>query len=263
MSAAPPSPPSEPRSPTATTTATHMRSVAVEKAAESTLQILNMFPGALHLLPQTPQLHFLFTIIRNRETPRTDFVFYSERIMRLILEAALCLIPVRPCNVMTPTGALFRGVMPDDNGIVGVSIVRAGESMERVFREMCRGVRIGKILVQRNEASNDKGPDERYNYSKMPKDVASRRVMLLDPMCATGGSAIRAVEILTEQYKVPEENIIFLNLVAAPEGIKRFLHRFPKIQIVTAAIDDDLDENMYILPGLGDFGDRYFGTIEE
>lgn len=244
----------------AETGATHMKNFEI--CEESTEQILSMFPGRLHLIAQTPQLHFLFTVIRNRETQRMDFVFYSERIMRLILEAALCRIPVTTCNVVTPTGAVFKGVQPDDHGILGVSILRAGESMERVLREMCRGVRIGKILVQRDEASEDKGPDERFNYSKMPKDVASRRVLLLDPMLATGGSAIRAAEILTQQYGVKEENIIFLNLVAAPEGIKRFLSRFPKIEIVTAAIDDHLDGNRYVVPGLGDFGDRYFGTIE-
>lgn len=239
----------------------HMHSAGPE-SAESTQQILNMYPGHLLLLDQTPQLHFLFTVIRNAETQRTDFVFYSERIMRLILEAALCLIPVVPCNVITPTGSLFKGVRPDGNGIIGVSIMRAGESMERVLREMCRGVRIGKILIQRDETSEDKSPDSRYSYSKLPKDIASRRVLLLDPMCATGGSAIRAVEILINEYHVLEENIIFLNLVAAPAGIKRFLGRFPRIRFVTAAIDDELNEDMYIVPGLGDFGDRYFGTME-
>ncbi|CAJ1014843.1 putative Uracil phosphoribosyltransferase [Leishmania shawi] len=222
-----------------------------------------MFPGHLHLLPQTPQLHFLFTVIRNVETPRTDFVFYSERIMRLILEAALCMIPVKPFNVITPTGAVYKGVRPDDRGIIGVSIMRAGESMERVLREMCRGVRIGKILVQRDEASAEKVPDARFSYTKVPKDVASRRVLLLDPMCATGGSVIKATEILINEYGVDEENIIFLNAISAPAGLRKYLGRFPKVQIVTAAIDDDLDENMHILPGLGDFGDRYFGTIED
>ncbi|EPY26940.1 uracil phosphoribosyltransferase [Strigomonas culicis] len=134
--------------------------------------------------------------------------------------------------------------------------------MERVLREMCRGVRIGKILVQRDEKSEDKSPDERYNYSKMPKDVSSRHVLLMDPMIATGGSAIKATEILTQQYAVPEENIIFLNLVAAPEGIRRYLTRFPRVQFITAAIDDGMNDQRYILPGLGDFGDRYFGTID-
>ncbi|EPY33260.1 uracil phosphoribosyltransferase [Strigomonas culicis] len=236
--------------------------VAVPPGGESTQQILHLYPGQLHLLPQTPQLHFLFTVIRNVETQRTDFVFYSERIMRLILEAALCLIPVQPCNIKTPTGAVYQGVRPDAKGIIGVSILRAGESMERVLREMCRGVRIGKILVQRDEKSEDKSPDERYNYSKMPKDVSSRHVLLMDPMIATGGSAIKATEILTQQYAVPEENIIFLNLVAAPEGIRRYLTRFPRVQFITAAIDDGMNDQRYILPGLGDFGDRYFGTID-
>lgn len=229
---------------------------------ESTAQILNMFPGSLHLLPQTPQLHFLFTVIRDTDTERTDFVFYSERIMRLLLEAALCLIPVEPCNIVTPTGAEFKGVRPAQEGIIGVSIMRAGESMEQVLRDMCRGVRIGKILIQRDESSEDKGPDSRFNYSKLPKDVATRRVLLLDPMCATGGSAVRAIDILVKDYGVAEENIIFLNMVAAPEGIKRVLNSYPRVRFVTAAIDDGLDDKRYILPGLGDFGDRYFGTVE-
>lgn len=229
---------------------------------ESTEQILSLNPGKIHLLPQTPQLHFLFTIIRNKDTQRTDFVFYSERIMRLVVEAGLSLIPVATNNVYTPTGSIFRGVTPDHRGIMGVSILRAGESMERVLREMCRGIRIGKILVQRNENSEDKAPDERFNYSKMPKDVSERRVLLLDPMCASGGSAIKAVNILMEQYNVQPKNIIFLNLISAPEGLRRFISQFPEIPIVTAAIDEGLNENKYIVPGLGDFGDRYFGTLE-
>ncbi|EPY41648.1 uracil phosphoribosyltransferase [Angomonas deanei] len=240
----------------------HIPKQSPQDCEESVAQLLNMYPGQVHLLPQTPQLHYLFTVIRNRETQRTDFVFYSERIMRLILEAALCLIPMHTKNVVTPTGDVYKGVQPDEQGIIGVSILRAGESMERVLREMCRGVRIGKILVQRDEASEDKAPDSRYNYSKLPKDVATRHVLLLDPMIATGGSAIKATEILIQEYGVKEENIIFLNLVAAPAGIKRYLGRFPKIQFVTAAIDDGMNEERYIVPGLGDFGDRYFGTIE-
>lgn len=119
-----------------------------------THQLLSMYPEHLHLLQQTPQLHFLFTVIRDRATQRTDFVFYADRIMRLVLETALCLIPMTPTVVQTPTGATYAGVLPDSTqGIVGVSILRAGEAMERILREMCRGVRIGKILIQRNEQS--------------------------------------------------------------------------------------------------------------
>ncbi|EKG04982.1 uracil phosphoribosyltransferase, putative [Trypanosoma cruzi] len=221
--------------------------------------LLKEFPK-LHLVPQTNQLIFLFTIIRDKKTTRTDFVFYCERIIRLVVEAGLDLVPVLPKDVTTPTGAIYKGCMPDPQGIIGISILRAGESMERVLRETCRGIRIGKILVQRDEKTVEKCPDERYNYSKVPRDVAGRRVLLLDPMIASGGSAIHATDILIREYKVPEENIIFLNLITCPEGIRRYMSRFPKVHVVTAAIDGTLDDSKYIVPGLGDFGDRYFGT---
>ncbi|RNF00962.1 uracil phosphoribosyltransferase [Trypanosoma rangeli] len=214
----------------------------------------------LHLIPQTNQLKFLFTTIRNEKTLRTDFVFYCERIIRLVVEAGLDLVSVVPTDVMTPTGVVYHGCKPDSRGIIGISILRAGESMERALRETCRGIRIGKILVQRDETSAEKIPDERYNYSKIPKDVAGRCVLLLDPMIASGGSAIRATDILMKEYNVPEENIVFLNLITCPEGIRRYMGKFPKVRVVTAAIDSGLNDSKYITPGLGDFGDRYFGT---
>lgn len=221
--------------------------------------ILKEFPN-LHLIPQTRQLKFLFTVVRNRETSCCDFAFYAERIIRLVVEAGLDLVPVVPKDVVTPTTGVYHGCMPDGKGIIGVSILRAGESMERVLRETCRGVRTGKILVQRNESTDDKSPDERFRYSKFPSDVSDRHVLLLDPMLATAGSAICATEILLNEYKVKEENIIFLNLITCPEGINRYLKTYPKVRLVTAAIDDALDDRKYIVPGLGDFGDRYFGT---
>nr|CCC90208.1 putative uracil phosphoribosyltransferase [Trypanosoma congolense IL3000] len=223
--------------------------------------LLSEFPS-YHLLQQTNQLQYLFTIIRRQETTRTDFVFYSERIIRLIVETALNLIPTTPQDVVTPTGRVFHGCAPDGQGIIGISILRAGEAMERVLRETCRGIRIGKILVQRDETKPDKPPDERFNYSKIPSDVSKRHVLLLDPMIATGGSVIRATQVLVEEYNVPQENIIFLNLISSPEGIRRYLGAFPRVNVVSAALDGALDERKYIIPGLGDFGDRYFGTCE-
>ncbi|KAH9577237.1 hypothetical protein LSM04_000894 [Trypanosoma melophagium] len=224
-------------------------------------QLLKEYPK-FHLIPQTLQLRFLFTIIRDKNTTRTDFVFYSERIIRLVVEAGLELIPMCEKDVETPTGCTYHGCVPDESGIIGISILRAGESMEHALRETCRGVRIGKILIQRDETTEDKRPDQRYNYSKIPKDVASRHVLLLDPMIASGGTAIRATEVLTREYGVPEENIIFLNLITCPEGIRRYLQTFPGVQVVSAAIDETLNKEKYICPGLGDFGDRFFGTHE-
>ncbi|KAH7903458.1 uracil phosphoribosyltransferase-domain-containing protein, partial [Hygrophoropsis aurantiaca] len=92
-------------------------------------------------------------------------------------------------------------------------------------------------------------------YSKLPEDIASRYVLLLDPMLATGGSAMKAVEVLQEQG-VPEDRIIFINLVAAPEGLKAFCGKFPALRVITGWIDKGLNEKSYIIPGLGDFGER-------
>ncbi len=212
------------------------------------------------LIRQTAQVRLLHTQIRSSTTTRENFVFYADRLIRLIVEEGLAMLPMKEISVITPTGVEYRGVEPI-HGICGVSIMRAGESMEQALRDTCRGARIGKILIQRNEETADKSPDSRFSYSKVPHDIASRIVFLLDPMLATGGSAALAVSVLIEKYKVKEEHIIFLNVVACPEGIRHLSSRFPKLRIVTGAVDDGLNEHKYIMPGLGDFGDRYFGTV--
>ncbi|KAJ2310692.1 Uracil phosphoribosyltransferase, synthesizes UMP from uracil [Coemansia sp. RSA 2705] len=208
----------------------------------------------LHLLPQTNQLKGLMTIIRDTNTPRGDFVFYSDRVIRLLVEEGLNYLPVVPKEVTTPMGATFQGVAFEGR-ICGVSIMRAGESMEQGLRDVCTSVRIGKVLIQRDERT----AQPKLYYSKLPKDIADRWVLLLDPMLATGGSAIKCIEVLLEAG-VKEECILFVNLICAPEGALMMLEKFSKLQIITAEIDEGIDEQKFILPGLGDFGDRYFGT---
>lgn len=109
--------------------------------------------------------------------------------------------------------------------------------MEQGLRDCCRSVRIGKILIQRDEETSK----PKLFYDKLPEDIADRWVLLLDPMFATGGSATMAVEVLISRG-VPEDRILFLNLIASPEGIEPFVKRFPKLRIVTAFIDQGLDE---------------------
>lgn len=220
--------------------------------------ILEKYPQ-LHLIPQSNQIRLLHSRIRDTTSSREDFVFFSDRLIRLIVEEGLNLVPLAEKSIDTPTKVPYAGVT-HTQGICGVSIMRAGESMEQALRETCRGVRIGKILIQRDESTKDKAPDTRFSYSKVPLDIHERTVFLLDPMLATGGSAIKAAEILISKYHVKEENLIFLNVVSCPEGLENLTTRFPKMRIVTSAIDDGLNEEKYILPGLGDFGDRYFGT---
>jgi uracil phosphoribosyltransferase len=204
------------------------------------------------ILPQTPQLIALLSIIRNKDTDRGDFIFYSNRIIRLLVEEGLNHLPTVEHTVTTPVGRPYDGLLFQGK-ICGVSIMRAGEAMEQGLRDCCRSVRIGKILIQRDEET----AQPKLFYDKLPEDIADRWVLLLDPMFATGGSAIMAVEVLMSRG-VPEERILFLNLIASPEGIKNFATKFPKLRVVTAFVDQGLDEKNYIIPGLGDFGDRYY-----
>ncbi|KAL2393325.1 Uracil phosphoribosyltransferase [Exophiala dermatitidis] len=206
----------------------------------------------VHVLPQTPQLIALLTMIRDKDTQRADFIFYSNRIIRLLVEEGLNHLPVVAHTVTSPVGKDYVGVKFEGK-ICGVSIMRAGESMEEGLRECCRSVRIGKILIQRNEDTSL----PKLFYEKLPPDISNRWVLLLDPMLATGGSAIMAVEVL-KNHGVPEDRILFLNLIASPEGIRNFAEKVPKVRVITAFIDQGLNDQNYIVPGLGDFGDRYY-----
>lgn len=203
-------------------------------------------------LPQTAQLDALLTIIRDADTPRSDFIFYSDRIIRLLVEEGLNHLPTVPQTVMTPTGNPYSGVSFQGR-ICGVSILRAGEAMEAGLRECCRSVRIGKILIQRDEET----AKPKLFYAKLPEDIADRWVLLLDPMLATGGSAIKAIEVLIENG-VKAERILFLNLIASPEGLANMYGIYPQVKVISAWVDDKLDEKSYIIPGLGDYGDRYY-----
>ncbi|PWN92359.1 PRTase-like protein [Acaromyces ingoldii] len=203
-------------------------------------------------LPQTKQLDALLTIIRDESTSRSDFIFYSDRIIRLLVEEGLNHLPTLEKTVNTPTGLPYTGVSFQGR-ICGVSILRAGEAMESGLRECCRSVRIGKILIQRDEETSQ----PKLFYAKLPEDIADRWVLLLDPMLATGGSALQAIEVLIK-HGVSPQRILFLNLVASPEGLDNVWRKFPDVRVISAWVDEGLDERNYIVPGLGDFGNRYW-----
>ncbi|KAL8275403.1 hypothetical protein Esti_000615 [Eimeria stiedai] len=224
-------------------------------------RVLSRHPK-LMLIRQTTQLRAIMTIIRNRETKKEEFsgsypvtlFFYADRAIRLLIEEALNVLPFVPRRVTTPLGATYDG-LAFGSGLCGVSIVRAGESMEAALRAVCRGCTIGKILIQRDEKTSEPV----LYYAKLPTDVAGRSVLLMDPMCATGGSVTRAVSVLISSG-VPEENIVFATLMAAPPGIDRVFREYPKLRIVCGSIEAGLDDKNFLVPGIGDFGDRYFGT---
>jgi uracil phosphoribosyltransferase len=208
----------------------------------------------VHLLSQTNQLRALHTGIRDRNARREDFVHYSGRIIRLLIEAGLELLPFEQHDVTTPVGRTYHGLRFTPK-LCGVPIIRAGESMEAGLRAVCPSIRIGKILIQRDKVT--KLPH--VYYSALPADIAARHVLLLDPMLATGGTARAAIQILLDNG-VAEDRIVFVNLITVLDGIAAVCDRYPKVKIVTSAIEESLNENAYMLPGIGDFGDRYFGT---
>jgi len=207
----------------------------------------------LVLVPNNFQLRGMHTIIRNRETETPDFVFYSDRLIRLVVEYGLGRFPFTEKTVITPTGQKYVGV-DFAKRICGVSLIRSGESMENALRACCKGVKIGKILVDR---LGDDG--NRVVYYRLPTDIEQRQVLLLDPILATGRSVSKAIELLLENG-VKEERIVFLTLIASAEGVRNLFSKYPMISIVSTEIDDSLDDEGRVKPGVGVFGDRYFGT---
>jgi uracil phosphoribosyltransferase len=137
-----------------------------------------------------------------------------------------------------------------------VSILRAGLGMAEGLRELLPGAKEGHIGLYRDPETHE----PREYFVKLPD--APGRVLLIDPMLATGGSAVHAVEVLVGRGVRPED-IRFLCLIAAPEGVARLAAAFPTIRILAAALDSHLDANAYIVPGLGDAGDRLYGTEHE
>ncbi|CAH8583263.1 unnamed protein product [Dicrocoelium dendriticum] len=205
-----------------------------------------VLPPKVHVLPSTPQTKGLHTIIRNRATSQDMFVFYSERLMRPLCEYAINLLPHMDVVVDTPQGIPYHGrQLATGTQICGVSILRAGEALEPALCAVCKDVRLGKILIQTNPDTFE--PE--LHYLRLPSDIKDCYVILMDSTVATGAAAIMAMRVLVE-HDVPEERIILISILMAIQGA----------HIVTTAVDGALNEQFHILPGMGNFGDRYFGT---
>jgi len=197
----------------------------------------------------------LFTKVRNKDTSPLEFRTYAKRIMAMICEEGLAELSPEPLDVTTPTGSVFKGEVVTTSDIVAVSIVRAADSMLDCFLEIVPEAAVGKILIQRDEET----AEPKLFYDKLPP-LAGKKVVLLDPMLATGGSALCAVDVLLKQgAKI--EDIVFFNVVCCPEGLARFAKEAPGLRVVTGCIDECLNDQKYIVPGLGDYGDRFFNSV--
>ena len=212
-------------------------------------------PPKLTVLRPTPRVRALHSSIRASRTPRATFVRDANALVHLLIEEALALLPERAEQIETPCGSYSGCAQPAAHELCAVSIMRAADCMLHVLSQIVPGVAVGKILIRRDEATARPS----LLYSKLPPNLAQYHILLLDPMLATGGSCVKALSVLVDAGAIAER-IIFVNLVCVKEGLDAVRAAYPSVRIVTGEVDPLLNEQKYIVPGLGDFGDRYFGT---
>ncbi|XP_029705106.1 uridine-cytidine kinase-like 1 isoform X1 [Takifugu rubripes] len=212
-------------------------------------------PETLSVMESTPQVRGMHTIIRNKETNRDEFIFYSKRLMRLLIEHALSFLPLKSVSVETPQGGVYNGKRLSGKRITGVSILRAGETMEQALMAVCKDIRLGKILIQTNHNTGE--PE--LHYLRLPKDISEDYVILMDSTVSTGAAALMAIRVLLD-HDVAEDKIFLLSLLMAEMGVHSVAYAFPRVRIITTAVDKEVNDQFHIIPGIGNFGDRYFGT---
>ena len=199
-----------------------------------------------------PLIQHKLAIIRDKKTGTKEFREIIGELATFLCYEAMSDVKLEEVEIETPI-CKTKVKKLNENKYAFVPILRAGTGMLDGLLKAIPNAKIGHIGLYRNEETHN---PVRYYY-KMPKDIASREVIVLDPMLATGGSACDTITMLKEDGV---KNIKFLCIIAAPEGIKRLEEIHPDVKVYTTAIDEKLNENAYIVPGLGDAGDRIFGT---
>lgn len=199
-----------------------------------------------------PLIQHKLAIIRNVETGSKEFREVVEEIAMLMAYEVTRNIATEDVIVKTPMGPANCKMLAGKKMAI-VPILRAGLGMVEGMRNLIPAAKVGHIGIYRDEKTLQ--PVE--YFCKLPQDIQERDIILVDPMLATGGSAIDAVTLLKARGA---GSIRFVGLIAAPEGIEALNKAHPDVDIYLAAIDEKLNENAYIIPGLGDAGDRLFGT---
>jgi len=198
-----------------------------------------------------PVLEHSLTILRDKNTNTEEFRRHTAVVSQIMIMEATRNLPVRKRTIETPLSLVDGFEISSE--IVLVPVLRAGISMLLAAKELLSWAPVGFIGLERDEQT----AKAREYYQKFPAELNAKHILVLDPMLATGGSLVDTIKALG---KKGGGKISAVCIVAAPEGIDMVNARCPDVQIFTAAIDYKLDESKFIVPGLGDFGDRYFGT---
>ena len=205
----------------------------------------------VHVL-EHPLIQHKLAILRSKDTPVKEFRELVGEIAGLMCYEATRNLPLKEVKVETPiTTATCRMLAGKKMAIV--PILRAGLGMVDSMVSLIPSAKIGHIGLYRDPQTHK--PVE--YYCKLPDDIGNRQVFVVDPMLATGGSAIAAIDFLKQHGC---KNIIMMNIIGAPEGVEAVTKAHPDVDVYLAALDERLNENAYIVPGLGDAGDRIFGT---
>ena len=200
-----------------------------------------------------PLVQHKLTLMRQADTSTAKFRQLLKEVGLLLGYEVTRDLPLKYEEIKTPVAPMLAPILAPEKKMVVVSIMRAGLGLLDGILELMPSVRVGHIGLYRDPTTY---VAIEY-YFKLPHDIEQRDILVVDPMLATGNSAVAAVDRLKE---VSPLSLKFLCLLAAPEGIKHFHEQHPDVPIFTAAIDEKLDEYGYIVPGLGDAGDRLYGT---
>ena len=206
---------------------------------------------AVHVLDH-PLIQHKLAVLRNKETPVKEFRELISEIAGLMCYEATRNLPTQEVLVETPiTTAKCR--MLSGKKLAIVPVLRAGLGMVDSMVDLIPSAKIGHIGLYRDPVTHE--PVE--YYCKLPEDIGNRVTFVVDPMLATGGSAVAAIDFLKKHGC---KNIIMMNIIGCPEGIKTVQDAHPDVEMYLAACDERLNDHAYIVPGLGDAGDRIFGT---
>lgn len=200
-----------------------------------------------------PLVQHKISLLRDKNTGSKEFRELVQEISMFMCYEATRDLPLKEVQIETPLGLANSNII-SGRKVAFVPIMRAGLGMMDGALALVPAAKVGHIGLYRDEA-NGNAPQE--YYCKLPFDIANREVIILDPMLATGGSAVKAVDIVK---KAGAKQIKFMCIITCPEGLKAFQTAHPDVDVICGAVDKGLNENSYIVPGIGDCGDRLFGT---
>lgn len=198
----------------------------------------------------------LMTQLRDKNTSTEKFRTAARMLGEILVEKVVECLPTTVKAIETPVAACQGEVLATPLDLV--SVMRSGDALLDIFLEHFPEANVSKVLIQRDEVT----AKPVFKYMKLSSTISQNHpVVITEPMVATGGTLGMLIKLLKE-HGVKEENIIIASICAAPEGLLELSRQFPGITFVMSSLDEKLNEKKYILPGIGDFGDRYFGTVK-